>query len=85
MRRENRMNISGRPEGNSYGTKDMLSDGDFEWLRDLTSNWNRSRTLLSPHTVKRLEAISRPCKQLSYWPTAWNILCGQEAWDDFIH
>jgi len=36
MRRENRMNISARPEGNSYGTEDMLSDGHFEWLRDLT-------------------------------------------------
>ena len=51
------MNISGRPEGNSYGTEDMLSDGDFEWLRDLTNNWNRSWTLLSPHTGKMLEVI----------------------------
>ena len=43
------MNIYGRPEGNSYGTENMLSDGDFEWLRDLTNNWYRSWTLLTAH------------------------------------
>jgi 4-alpha-glucanotransferase len=56
------MNIPGRPEGNWRWrcTEDMLSDGDFEWLRDLTKNSDRSGTLLGPSTGKMLEAISRP-------------------------
>ena len=59
--REARMNIPGRPEGNWCWrcTEAMLSDGDFEWLRDLTKNSNRSGALLSPHTGKMLEAVSR--------------------------
>jgi 4-alpha-glucanotransferase len=46
--RESRMNIPGRPEGNWCWrcTEDVLSDGDFEWLRDLTKNANRSEALL---------------------------------------
>jgi 4-alpha-glucanotransferase len=56
------MNIPGRPEGNWRWrcTEDMLSDGDFEWLRDLTKNSDRSGTLLGSPTGKMLEAISRP-------------------------
>ena len=59
--REARMNIPGRAEGNWRWrcTEAMLSDGDFEWLRDLTKNSNRSGALLSPHTGKMLEAVSR--------------------------
>jgi 4-alpha-glucanotransferase len=59
---EARMNIPGRPEGNWRWrcTEDMLADGDFEWLRDLTKNSDRSGTLLGPSTGKMLEAISRP-------------------------
>jgi 4-alpha-glucanotransferase len=59
---EARMNIPGRPEGNWRWrcTEDMLSDGDFEWLRDLTKNSDRSGTLLGSPTGKMLEAISRP-------------------------
>jgi len=59
--REARMNIPGRPEGNwSWRcTEDMLSDRDFEWLRDLTKNSNRLGTLVSPPTGKMLEATSR--------------------------
>jgi 4-alpha-glucanotransferase len=59
---EARMNIPGRPEGNWRWrcTEDMLSDGDFEWLRDLTKNSDRSGTLLGPSSGKMLEAISRP-------------------------
>ena len=56
--REARMNIPGRSEGNwSWRcTEDMLSDEDFEWLRDLTKNSNRLG-LVSPHTGKVLEAV----------------------------
>ena len=59
--RESRMNIPGRPEGNWCWrcTEDMLSDPAFEWLRDLTKNSNRSGALLSPHTGKMLEVVSR--------------------------
>ena len=41
---EARMNIPGRPEGNWRWrcTEDMLSDGNFTWLRDLTKDSNRS-------------------------------------------
>jgi hypothetical protein len=85
--RESRMNIPGRPEGNWCWrcTEDTLSDPAFEWLRDLTKNSNRSGALLSPHTGKMLEALSRTGTQLSYWPTAWNTVCGQETWGNFIH
>ncbi len=59
--REARMNIPGRPEGNWRWrcTEDMLSDGDFEWLRDLTRKSNRSGALLSSHSGKKLETVSR--------------------------
>jgi hypothetical protein len=40
-------------------TENMLYDRNFEWLRDLTKNSNRLGTLLSPHTRKVLEAVSR--------------------------
>jgi 4-alpha-glucanotransferase len=58
---EARMNIPGRPEGNWRWrcTEDMLSGVDFEWLRDLTKNSNRSGALLSSHTGKMLEGVSR--------------------------
>jgi 4-alpha-glucanotransferase len=58
--REARMNIPGRPDGNwswRY-TEDMLSDRDFESLRNLTKNSNRLG-LVSPHTGKMLEAVSQ--------------------------
>jgi 4-alpha-glucanotransferase len=59
--REARMNVPGRAEGNWRWrcTEDMLSDPAFEWLRDLTKNSNRSGAVLSPHTGKMLEAVSR--------------------------
>jgi 4-alpha-glucanotransferase len=59
--REARMNIPGRPEGNwSWRcTEDMLSNGDFEWLRDLTKNSNRLGTPLDFPTGKMLKAGSR--------------------------
>ncbi len=45
--REARMNTPGRAEGNWRWrcTEKMLSDPAFEWLRDLTKNANRSRSL----------------------------------------
>jgi 4-alpha-glucanotransferase len=59
--REARMNVPGRPEGNWRWrcTEDMLSDGAFEWLRELTKNSNRSGALLSSHTGEMREAVSR--------------------------
>ena len=58
---EARMNVPGRPEGNwSWRcTEDMLSDRDFESLRDLTRNSNRLGTLVSSATGKTFEAVSR--------------------------
>jgi hypothetical protein len=47
--------------------------------------YGRPLRMWNPHTGKMLEAVSRTRTPLSYWPTAWNILCGQETWDDFIH
>jgi 4-alpha-glucanotransferase len=56
-----RMNIPGRPEGNWRWrcTENMLSNGDFEWLRDLTKNSNRLGTRLDFPTGKMLKAGSR--------------------------
>jgi len=64
--REARMNIPGRPEGNwSWRcTEDMLSEKNFEWLRDLTKNSNRLGTLVSPSRGKMLEAASPPYRQV---------------------
>jgi len=47
--KEARMNIPGRPEGNWPWrcTKDMLSDKDFERLRDLTNHSNRLEAVSS--------------------------------------
>lgn len=41
---EARMNVPGRPDGNWRwrSSEDMLSDGSFEWLCDLTKKANRS-------------------------------------------
>ncbi len=54
--KEARMNIPGRGEGNWRWrvTDEMLSDRDFQWLRDLTRNSNRSSA--QPATV--LKAVS---------------------------
>jgi 4-alpha-glucanotransferase len=59
--REARMNVPGRAEGNwSWRcTHDMLSDRDFEWLRDLTKKSKRTGSFLSSRTGKMLEAVSR--------------------------
>jgi 4-alpha-glucanotransferase len=59
--KEARMNVPGRAEGNWRWrcTEDMLSEGVFEWLRDLTKNSNRSGALWGPNTRNMLEAVSR--------------------------
>ena len=59
--REARMNVPGRAEGNWRWrcTEDMLPDRAFEWLRDLTKDSNRSEAILSPHSGKTMETISR--------------------------
>ena len=58
--KEARMNVPGRPEGNWRWrcTEEMLSDGAFEWLRDLTKNANRSKTLMASD-ARVLETASR--------------------------
>ena len=60
--REARMNVPGRPEGNWRWrcTEEMLSDPAFEWLRDLTKNVNRSKSLDSSRTQR----CSRPRQKL---------------------
>jgi 4-alpha-glucanotransferase len=57
--REARMNVPGRADGNWRWrcTEGMLSDPAFEWLRDLTKNANRSKTLIAADT-KTAEAAS---------------------------
>jgi 4-alpha-glucanotransferase len=58
--KEARMNVPGRPEDNWRWrcTEQMLSDGAFEWLRDLTKSAKRSRTPAASAS-KVLEAASR--------------------------
>jgi 4-alpha-glucanotransferase len=58
--REARMNVPGRAEGNWRWrmTENMLSDGKFEWLHDLTKNSNRLAALRGEHTDKLVEAVS---------------------------
>lgn len=55
---EARMNVPGRAQGNWRWrcTEEMLSDGAFEWLRDLTKKAKRSRKLMALES-KTLEAI----------------------------
>jgi 4-alpha-glucanotransferase len=59
--KEARMNIPGRADGNWRwrATEAMLSDADFEWLRDLTKNSNRSGAALTSGTGKIMEAALR--------------------------
>jgi 4-alpha-glucanotransferase len=59
--REARMNDPGRAEGNwSWRCmENMLSDQDFEWLRDLTKNSNRSGSFQGSPPGKMSEAVSR--------------------------
>ena len=58
---EARMNVPGRAEGNWRWrlTEEMLSAGDFKWLRDLTKNSNRSGTPRSSATGEIVGALSR--------------------------
>ena len=58
--REARMNVPGRAEGNwSWRCgEDMLSEKDFEWLRDLTKDSNRLGTVGVSATGKMVEAVS---------------------------
>ena len=58
---EARMNVPGRAEGNWRWrlTEEMLSAGDFKWLRDLTKNSNRSGTPRSSATGEIVGAVSR--------------------------
>jgi 4-alpha-glucanotransferase len=59
--KEARMNDPGRAEGNwSWRCmENMLSDQDFEWLRNLTKNSSRSGSFPSSRPVKMSEAVSR--------------------------
>ncbi|SPE28895.1 4-alpha-glucanotransferase [Acidobacteriia bacterium SbA2] len=57
--REARMNVPGRAEGNWRWrmSENMLSDGKFEWLHDLTKNSNRLAALRGEPTDKLVEAV----------------------------
>jgi 4-alpha-glucanotransferase len=57
--RESRMNVPGRAEGNWRWrcTEDMLSDSEFEWLRDLTKCTSRLGSPVA-YGVKKLEVAS---------------------------
>jgi 4-alpha-glucanotransferase len=57
--REARMNVPGRAEGNWRWrmTENMMSDGAFDRLRDLTKNSNRSAVIEAVHTGEVLEAV----------------------------
>jgi len=58
--KEARMNVPGRPQGNWRWrcTEEMLSDRAFEWLRDLTKNTKRSKTLMASDS-RVFDAASR--------------------------
>lgn len=57
---EARMNVPGHPEGNWRWrcTEEMLSDGAYEWLHDLTKNTNRQKTPMASDS-KLFEAASK--------------------------
>jgi 4-alpha-glucanotransferase len=60
--KEARMNVPGRADGNWRWrcTEDMLSESDFQRLRNLTKDSNRSAPYLDAHTERTLEA-GAPC------------------------
>jgi 4-alpha-glucanotransferase len=57
---EARMNVPGRPEDNWRwrASEEALSNGAFEWLRDLTKNANRTRSSVTPDP-KTLETAAK--------------------------
>jgi 4-alpha-glucanotransferase len=67
--KEARMNVPGRAEGNWRwrSTEAMLSDGDFEWLREVTKDSNRSG-IMTPARGDIIQAGTRT--QLPYEATA---------------
>ena len=59
---EARMNVPGHPDGNWRWrcTEDMLHDGPFEWLRDLTCEAKRAKPSRAPETEVMAGASKGP-------------------------
>jgi hypothetical protein len=74
-------------------TPDELSAIFDEYGESRMGNRDSRAELISKGPVtcrqKAISARGRGCSWLipttTFWPMAWNSVCGQETWSDFIH